>query len=115
MVFNRRQFLFGILCWEVKSGKYLCEALDDFYLFGDDRIPQNLFCDIVIIKTSYVMISLCWHSSQIVLWLWRALLLGMEVDDVEESGRRREFPNRWSISVRLDPGPTGHMADKPKF
>ena len=40
---------------------------------------------------------------------------GMEVDDVEESGRRREFPNRWSISVRLDPGPTGHMADKPKF
>ena len=44
-----------------------------------------------------------------------ALRAGMEVDDVEESGRRREFPNRWSISVRLDAGPLGHMADKPKF
>ena len=88
--------------------------LDDFHLFGDDRIPQNLSNDIVIIRTSYDVLSLMAFLTDFPLALESAAAR-MEVDDVEESGRRREFPNRWSISVRLDPGPLGHMAGKPKF
>ena len=93
------------------------KLLDDFHLFSDDRIPQNLSNDIVIIRTSYDDLSLMAFLRDCPLTLESAAArrAGMEVDDVEESGRRREFPNRWSISVRLDPGPLGHMADKPKF
>ena len=58
--------------------------LDDFHLFGDDRIPQNLSCDIVIIRTSYDDLSLMAFLTDCPLTLESvaARRAGMEVDDV---------------------------------